>query len=228
MSVDTETGGPSDSQPATVTAELNERLGRLRKPPSQTERATQKWSRWLHVYTSMISLMLVLFFALTGITLNHPEWTFGDETETTTVTGTFPFEVSTTGEVDFLQVSEYVRKEHSITAEVGDYRSDATSAEIDYRGPGYTSELLFDRADGTYELTTTQQGWVGVMNDLHKGRDTTSTWKWVIDVSAIVLAVVAMTGLILQVVLAKRRRSALLIALGGSVLGALLIYLAMA
>ena len=36
--------------------------------------------RWIHVYTSMISLLIVLFFGLTGITLNHPKWTFGQVT----------------------------------------------------------------------------------------------------------------------------------------------------
>jgi hypothetical protein len=209
-------------------APLAQRVARLPKPRSQAERTTQKWSRWLHVYTSMISLMLVLFFAITGLTLNHPDWTFGDDTETSTVTGNFPFEVSASGEVDYLAISEFVRAEHSITAPVGDYRSDATSGEIDYRGPGYTAELRFDRDASTYDLTVTQQGWVGVMNDLHKGRDTTSTWKWVIDISAIVLAVVALTGLVLQIVLAKRRRSALLLALAGTIIGAALIYWTMA
>ena len=32
--------------------------------------------RWLHVYLSMISLAVVLFFSVTGITLNHPDWFF--------------------------------------------------------------------------------------------------------------------------------------------------------
>ncbi len=33
--------------------------------------------RWLHVYISMLSFLVILFFAITGVTLNHPEWTFG-------------------------------------------------------------------------------------------------------------------------------------------------------
>lgn len=33
--------------------------------------------RWLHVYVSMLSFLTILFFAITGITLNHPEWTLG-------------------------------------------------------------------------------------------------------------------------------------------------------
>ena len=33
--------------------------------------------RWLHIYLSMLGLAAVLFFSVTGITLNHPDWVFG-------------------------------------------------------------------------------------------------------------------------------------------------------
>ena len=29
---------------------------------------------WLHMYLSMFGLATVLFFSVTGITLNHPDW----------------------------------------------------------------------------------------------------------------------------------------------------------
>ena len=49
-----------------------------------TKRGIHRWSRWIHVYTSMVALLIVLFFGVTGITLNHPKWTFGDDVDTTT------------------------------------------------------------------------------------------------------------------------------------------------
>ena len=54
-----------------------------------------------------------------------------------------------------------------------------------------------------------QQGLLGVLNDLHKGRDTDSSWKWVIDASALFLVLVALTGLGIQLFQKKRRRRAL-------------------
>src|SRR3954451_1917577 len=36
------------------------------------------WMRWLHIYLSMFGLAAVLFFSVTGITLNHPDWFFGE------------------------------------------------------------------------------------------------------------------------------------------------------
>src|SRR4051812_8291779 len=34
-------------------------------------------TRWLHIYLSMFGLAAVLFFSVTGLTLNHPDW-FGE------------------------------------------------------------------------------------------------------------------------------------------------------
>jgi hypothetical protein len=38
------------------------------------KRAFAEWSRWLHIYLSMFSFVIVLFFSVTGLTLNHLEW----------------------------------------------------------------------------------------------------------------------------------------------------------
>src|SRR5437763_15611769 len=34
--------------------------------------------RWAHIYLSMFGLATILFFGVTGITLNHPDWFFGE------------------------------------------------------------------------------------------------------------------------------------------------------
>ena len=52
-------------------------------------------------------------------------------------------------------------------------------------------------------------GFVAVINDLHKGRDSDSSWNWVIDASALFLVLVALTGLGIQLFQKKRRRRAL-------------------
>ncbi len=185
---------------------------------------TQRWMRWLHVYTSMISLLLVLFFGLTGLTLNHPTWTFGDDPSRDVVDGTLPAEVLPTADaaaasgdadsadVDFLAVSEYVRDEFGVHGSVTDYGVSGDQGAISYKAAGYAADITFDVATGAFTLVVDQQGLVGVMNDLHKGRDTGSSWSWVIDVAAVVLVVVALTGLAIQLVYRKRRRTALALA----------------
>jgi hypothetical protein len=190
-----------------------------RSVPSAGSRSTQKWSRILHVYTSMIALVVVLFFGVTGLTLNHPTWTFGDGIDTSTVSGTLPMAVTRPdGTVDFLSISEYVRREHGVSGEVSSFDVTNGRGSIAYKKAGYAAEVFFDVDTGTYDVTVEQQGWVAVMNDLHKGRDTGTAWRWVIDVAAVFLVVIALTGLVLQLVLRKRRTSAVVgLLVGGAV-----------
>ena len=51
---------------------------------------------------------------------------------------------------------------------------------------------------------------MAVLNDLHKGRDTGTAWAWIIDVSAFLMTLVSLTGLILIFFLQKRRMSGLI------------------
>lgn len=181
--------------------------------PRRRAAATNRWMRLLHVYTSMISLLVVLFFAITGLTLNHPSWTFGDQTERTTVTGTLPDGWQRAdGTPEFLTISEYLRSEYDVGGEVADFGVDNGQAVISYKGPGYAADAFVDTTDGSFELVVEAQGWVGVLNDLHKGRDTSTLWSWVIDISAVFLALVALTGLGIQLFQRKRRTQAIVVA----------------
>ena len=189
-------------------------------------RTTANWTRWLHVYTSMISLLVVLFFGITGITLNHPSWTFGDDADTTEYAGTLPDGWNDGGTVDFLAVSEFARNEFGVHGEIGDYGTSGTQGSITYKAAGYAADLFFDTDTGEYTLTVSELGWVAVMNDVHKGRDTSSSWTWAIDLSAVLLVLVAVTGLGIQIFQKKRRRRALAFAAAFTVLSVVWIVIA--
>jgi uncharacterized protein len=175
-----------------------------------------KWARWLHVYISTGTLLLVLFFSLTGITLNHPDWMFGTEPVRTTVEGALPESWKTGDTVNWLEVAEYLRNEQSVHGEVSDYRNDDTEAQISFNAPGYSADAFINMEDGSFSLSTDSQGWVAVMNDLHRGRDSGTIWKWIVDLSGAFLILVSVTGLALLLFLKKIRTPGLIaIALGG-------------
>ena len=125
-------------------------------------------------------------------------------------------------------MSEYLRDTYGVDGEVADFGTDLGDGYISYREPGFTADAFFDLETGDYRLAIEQQGWIGVLNELHKGRDTGSSWSWLIDVSGLFLVVIATTGLGLQLFLAKRRRAALLWALAGSLATIALIAIAVA
>jgi uncharacterized protein len=179
---------------------------------------TASWSRWLHIYLSMISFIALLFFAVTGLTLNHTEW-FANQQQTVTTKGQLQQQwVATgdTGNVAKLEVVEHLRENHHISGAVGEFAIDEYQCTISFNGPGYTADVFVNREDGTYEISETQTGIWGVMNDLHKGRDSGKGWGWLIDISAVLMVLVSMSGLLMLFFLKKKRFSGILmIVLGG-------------
>jgi len=184
---------------------------------------TQKWMRRLHMWTSMTSLLVVLFFSVTGITLNHPSWTFGQSPVSSTVTGFLPEHAVRGGQVDFLAVSEYLRSQRHVSGEVTDHSAQNGEASISYRGPGYAADVAIRVAERTFTLTTQKSGVVAMINDLHKGRHTSSLWKWVIDITAGLLVLMSVTGIVLQLTIRRTRRLAVVLVSIGTVACAVLV-----
>ncbi len=60
-------------------------------------------------------------------------------------------------------------------------------------------------------MTETRLGFWAVLNDLHKGRDTGKVWAAIIDISAVLMTLVSLTGFVLIFFMLKRRFSGLLI-----------------
>ena len=180
--------------------------------------------RWLHIYTSMVSLLVVLFFAATGVTLNHPSWLATERTDE--VSGTLPSTWKTAKGIDWLVVAEHLRATNGVHGTVADRREDDREGSLTFRAPGYSADAFIDVRTGGYKLTTSYQGAVGVINDLHRGRDAGSAWAWLIDVSGVFLVFLSLTGLGLLFYLKKVRIKALAVMAAGAALVAVLAKLA--
>lgn len=181
--------------------------------------------RWLHIYLSMFSFVALLFFAVTGVTLNHPDWFYDGAERTRDVEGELPLgllggdapRTAEGMEVDRLGLVEALRSRHQVRGALAELRIDEYECSVAFKGPGYAADALVDRETGAYELTETLHGFVAIINDLHKGRDSGSGWSWLIDVSAILMVLVSVTGLLLLLFLRHRRVSGLVVTLVGGV-----------
>jgi hypothetical protein len=180
---------------------------------------TVKASRWLHIYLSMASFAIVLFFSVTGLTLNHQEW-FEHAQKTSLAKGAMPTPLLS--KPDELRIVEYLRSANHVTGMVGEVRTDNDQITVAFRGPGYSADATISRSTGHYDLIETRNGFWAVLNDLHKGRDTGGIWKWFIDLSAVLLTLVSLTGLALIFFLYKKRTAGLVVAFAGLLLGLLL------
>ena len=132
-------------------------FGAPRAPPAAAthwqlvwKRRIARYSRWLHVYVSMASFVVVFFFAVTGLTLNHTEWFAGSE-RTTEVKGTLDAGWTKTADdkdVKKLEIVEHFRKAHGVHGEVSDFRVDDAQCAVSFNAPGYAADACIYRGTG--------------------------------------------------------------------------------
>jgi hypothetical protein len=191
-----------------------------------------KLMRWLHIYLSMLGLAAVLFFSVTGITLNHPDWVFGQVERKREAKGRLDLKwIGRTADsggaqqasgsepsapVAKLEVVEYLRKTHGIRGALAEFRVDEAECIVSFKGPGYSADTFIDRDSGEYTLTELDHGLIALINDLHKGRDTGAAWSLVIDLSAGLMTIISLSGLVLLFYLKLRRVSGVIVALAGT------------
>lgn len=200
--------------------ETNLRPTQKVKAPNKIKKLTNNWSRWLHIYLSMFSFVILFFFAITGITLNHTDW-FADAQSTTTIKDSLQKEwvnVADSLRIPKLEIVEYLRKKHQTTGALSEFTIDEYQCTIAFSGPGYSADYFVDRETGKYDLTIMRTGLVGILNDLHKGRDSGKAWAWLIDISAVLMILVSLTGLLMLFFLKKKRVSGVLVILLGGLI----------
>lgn len=183
------------------------------------------WLRMLHIYLSCLAFSLLLFFCVSGLFLNHLDWF-----EPVAKSGTLEFSLPSAadgGHYDsVLWLTEQVGKatglgnprEVNIDLEMGE-------CTLDYPLPaGYAFVTVFPET-GVMEVVYQKGTMIAILNDLHKGRHSGGVWSWVIDVSAVLIGIVSLTGLFLLFQLVKRRTSGLILVLLGTLLPVVIFYL---
>ncbi len=182
-------------------------------------RRTAALFRWLHIYLSMVSFGILLFFAVTGLTLNHADRFFADAA--TTVRGRGDVERAwvapgPAGDVAKPEVVEHLRRAHGLRGLVGKFRVGDAQCAVVFKGPGYAAEATIDRTTGAYASTETRMGFVAVINDPHNGRDSGPGSSGVVDRSAMLMTAVSLTGLVLIWFVKRRFVTGLVTAAAGN------------
>ena len=175
----------------------------------------------------MVSFSILLFFAVTGLTLNHQDKLIGEPKSTRLIGKMDPASVGPAGHnVNQTPVVAALRAAHRIKAANSDFRVDDDQVSVSFKGPGYAADAFIDRKTGEYELNVSRFGLVAIVNDLHKGRDTGTAWAGIIDVSAVFMVLVSLTGLMLIFFLQKRLLTGLVsLGIGTGVCAAVYLFL---
>lgn len=173
-----------------------------------------KWLKNLyqwHWISSAISLLGILIFAFTGITLNH-----AGEIEATPVTTHHSSPLPSA--YHFLS-DDPVQGRHPLPAEITIWikntwgiNTEGQLAEwsqdeiyLSMPRPGGDSWLRIDLESHDFEYELTTRGWIAYLNDLHKGRHTGTAWRMFIDFLSIACLIFAITGLLILKMHARQR-----------------------
>ena len=157
-----------------------------------------KLSRNIHVCLSIVLLFLLIFFSITGVTLNHPSWggTVKESSKVFQLTETLPIKDSAL----LLQSKSFrrlIRQEFWVDLRFAKIENDGGILVVDAQNPGRATLMEIDLTSGEIQSYTTNYGWIAFFNDLHKGRHTQTLWRALIDVSAALVVIFSITGLIL-------------------------------
>ncbi len=161
-----------------------------------------------HWISSAVALLGLLFFSVTGITLNHAGSFESSEQQYSTVSHDMPPELVTTlqdaireygeGEAEPVQpLRDWIDATFGIetAGRLGNWKADQIDFSLER--PGGDAWLKLDLVRSMAEYHVTDAGWMAYFNDLHKGRHTGSAWFWFIDIIAAACVIFAVTGFVI-------------------------------
>jgi hypothetical protein len=204
-----------------------------------TKAATQRRSRkafWLkqlhtwHWVSSAISLIGLLLFAITGFTLNHAAEIEGSPTvveKSAQLPAPLLAQIAPDDADDSKKplpapVADWVEDNLSVKRASGIAEWSADEIYLALPRPGGDGWVAIDRASGAITTEATSRGWIAWLNDLHKGRNAGTVWKWFIDIFVLACIVFSLTGLVLLQMHARNRPSTWPLVIAGLVIPAIL------
>ncbi|MBX2859039.1 MAG: PepSY-associated TM helix domain-containing protein [Cellvibrionaceae bacterium] len=191
------------------------------RSPLNWRRQLFYFARLTHIYTSTFLLALVVFFCLTGVTLNH-RW-YGDSDHRLEE---FPLDVAQLREWQLLpgeswqpnlnRIRNFIMEKwqfpppHSI-----DMDAEIFEILLDFKVPAGFASVTIVSEERLMLLEIEQGSAIGVLNDLHKGRHSGKIWFWLLDISAVLIAIFALSGLLILYQGKRHRRDGTLLVVGG-------------
>lgn len=171
-------------------------------------RVVSHWGLLLHIYVSMAGFTLVLLFAVTGLTLNHQDFGWSEPQIAMS-------EIAVPAELVEHPSSEaigrHIHETLGVRSPVTDYHEDPDQIQITFAAPGRRTLVTIDRPARKATVESENRGVLGKLDDLHKGFDSGRTWYWIIDITAILLTISSLTGMITLLSLKHRRRSGFIV-----------------
>ncbi|MBB5684435.1 PepSY-associated TM helix domain-containing protein [Sphingobium boeckii] len=188
-------------------------------PPLGRRKSGKKafWLKQFHTWhwvSSAISLIGMVLFTVTGITLNHAAEIEGAPViaeRSAALPANLRAQVAPDDKPDAKKplppaIAQWAEETLALKAG-GDADWSADEVYLALPRPGGDGWMAIDRISGAVTTESTDRGWISYLNDLHKGRNAGTAWKWFIDIFAVACLIFALTGLLLLQLHSKKRPS---------------------
>ncbi len=174
------------------------------------------WLKQLHTWhwvSAALSLIGMLLFAITGITLNHAA-TISASPVVTQRAGELPAPLRASlarpaASDAPLPAPMAAAVKAAVGLDPGARAGEWSDGEVYVAmpRPGGDAWVSINRASGKITAEVTDRGWISYLNDLHKGRNAGGAWFWFIDLFAAACILFTLTGLLLLQLHARHRPS---------------------
>lgn len=178
--------------------------------------------RAVHIYLTMLGLLVMLLFSITGLTIHHEDW-FGALTPRVTESrGQVP--PAMIAPRDDRRIIAHLREAFGIRGAMSSFADTDDAFVVAFREPGQTWEISIEKTTGRATAQHEQFNFATIINNLHRGRFTGPAWGWVIDLSAVLIVLACATGFVLWLALPKRRQLGIAFLVVGTVATMAVIY----
>jgi hypothetical protein len=114
-------------------------------------------------------------------------------------------------------VIKSLRSSLGIRLPVTSYSLSSDDIDVAFSAPGERIHVLLDRNTGKAEGDFESRGLAGKLADLHKGAESGTVWRAVMDITSAYLLVSAMSGTLLMLSIPKRRLIGIFAILAGTI-----------
>jgi len=170
--------------------------------------------RMLHAYLSAFAFLTLVFFSITGLMLNHPDWFPNQRREAPPVTVTLEsalVKAALASPDPPRALAAAVEERAKVT---GAYHSGDVidqEAVLRWEGPRGSTDAEIDLAGGSTRVTAQPAPFATLVGDLHKGKNSGAPWRLLIDVSAALVIALSIIGYVLFFSLRFRLRTSLIL-----------------
>ncbi len=178
---------------------VSDALARRARPMPRWKIEFYRQSRLWHGYLSAFAFISLMFFSVTGLLLNHPEWLAQESKSEEIRLNLLPGDIAAarnTGD-PARALAGLIDAKGGVGGLYSSGEIEGEEAFLRYEGVAGNASVLVDLKTGAAEATLQKSDAVTILNDLHRGKNAGDAWKLFIDISAAIFLVLSLVGYIL-------------------------------